>query len=377
MNNGSTIGDKPIKEQYLVSGFLVLFLIHSTQIGVGVLSFQRAVVKSAGYDGWISVLLAGVVVSIIISCMYILLKRANGDLITIHRQIFGKWIGNGLSILIGVYFIGLSVLVLRSYIEIVQVWIFPDLPTWVALFFAVLFFYYVVAGGFRTVVGLAFLGVVIPSLLFPLLLLPLEYAHFLNILPIWKHPLTDIALGARETTLSFLGFELLLMYYPFLKQNEYTQKWAQLGAVFTTITYTIIMVVSLVFYSEEQLNRTIWATLTLFKVIELPFLERFEYIGISIWLILITPNIALSLWAASRCAKRVFHMNQRLALVLALIIVVITVFFLPTRQEINLFNEWVGMVGFYICFIYIPLLVLLQTIVLKVRRNKHGQTMDV
>ncbi|MCM3713649.1 spore germination protein [Alkalihalobacillus oceani] len=377
MSKGSTIGDKPIKEQYLVSGFLVLFLIHSTQIGVGVLSFQRSVVKSAGYDGWISVLLAGVVVSLIISCMYILLKRANGDIITIHRQIFGKWIGNGFSILVGVYFMALAILVLRSYIEIVQVWIFPDLPTWVALSFAMLFFYYVVAGGFRTVVGLAFLGVVIPSLLFPLLLLPLEYAHFLNILPIWKHTFTEIALGARDTTLSFLGFELLLMYYPFLKQNEFTQKWAQLGAILTTVTYTIIMVVSLVFYSEEQLNRTIWATLTLFKVIELPFLERFEYIGISIWLILITPNIALSLWAASRCAKRVFHMNQRLALVLALIIVAAAIAFLPTRQEINLFNEWMGTVGFYFCFLYIPLLVLLQTIVLKVRRNKHGQTMDV
>lgn len=366
--------DKPIKEQYLVSGFLTLFLIHGMQVGVGILGFQRSVVKSAGYDGWISVLFAGAVVHVIIACMYVLLKKADGDLIKIHRQIFGKWLGSVMSFFACLYFIALATTVLRAYIEIVQVWMFPDLPTWVFAILGTTFFYYVVAGGFRAVVGLAFLGVIIPALLFPMLLLPLEFAHFINLIPVWKHTLIEIASGARDTTLSFLGFELLLLYYPFLKNKELTQKWAQIGAAMTTFTYTIIMLVSLAFYSEGQLNRTIWATLTLYKVVELPFLERFEYIGVSIWIFLIAPNIALALWAASRCAKKVFQVNQRLALVVALAIMTTVTILLPTRQEINLFSEWVGKIGFYIVFAYIPLLVLLQAIAIKVRRGRSEQT---
>ncbi|MFC0559830.1 spore germination protein [Halalkalibacter alkalisediminis] len=363
--------DKPIKEQYLVSGFLTFFLIHGMQVGVGVLGFQRTVVKSAGYDGWISVLIAGAVVHLIIACMYILLKRADGDLITIHRQIFGKWVGNALSLLVCFYFVALATTVLRAYIEIVQVWMFPDLPTWSIAIVAGFFFYYVVTGGFRTVVGLMFLGVVIPIVISPILLLPLEFANFINMLPILKHSLKELALGAKDTSLSYLGFELLLLYYPFLKKRELSQKWAQFGAAATNISYTALMFVSLAFYSEEQLNKTIWATLTLFKVVQLPFLERFEYVGISLWMFFIAPNIALALWGASRCAKRAFSVNQRLALGVAIVIMVTIVMLLPTRQEVSVFSEWIGEIGFYMVFVYIPLLVILQAITLKVRRRNH------
>ncbi|KHF40383.1 spore germination protein [Halalkalibacter okhensis] len=366
--------EQPIKEKYLVSGFLTLFLINGMQVGMGVLSYQRTIVKSAGYDAWISVLMAGIFVHFIIACMYILLKRANGDLVTIHQQIFGKWLGNAISLFACLYFVVLATTVLRGYIEIVQVWMFPDLPTWAMALVAVGFFYYVVAGGFRSVVGLTFLGVIIPIVLVPMLLMPLEYANFINMLPVWKHSILELALGAKDTTLSFLGFELLLLYYPFLKKKELTQKWAHFGAVLTTISYTVLMVVSLAFYSEEQLNQTIWATLTLYKVVQLPFLERFEYIGISLWMFLIAPNIALALWGASRCAKRIFQMNQRIALVISLVIMAIIVVFIPTRQEVSLLNEWVGEIGFYLVFVYIPMLVVLQAIVLKFRRDNHEHT---
>ncbi|WP_100372651.1 GerAB/ArcD/ProY family transporter [Bacillus sp. FJAT-45037] len=368
--------DKPIKEQYLVSGFLVFFLIHGMQIGIGILGFQRGVVKEAGYDGWISVIVAGLVIHFIIFCIYILLKRANGDLITIHRQVFGKWLGNVISFVICLYFVALGAIIIRAYIEIIQVWMFIDLPTWVMAIITFVLFYYLVSGGFRSVVGLSFLGVLIPIPLFILLLMPLEFAHFINLVPVWKHTIAEIGLGAKETTLSFLGFEILLMYYPFLKHKELTQKWAQLGAATTTFVYTVVMLISLAFYSEEQLNKTIWATLTLYKVVKLPFVERFEYIGVALWVLFIAPNIAITLWAASRGAKRIFQMNQRIALLIALILVLIIMIMLPTRQEISLFASWVSEFGFYFVFVYLPLLVILQAIVLKLRKGKgnHEKT---
>ncbi|WP_332697320.1 GerAB/ArcD/ProY family transporter [Halalkalibacter lacteus] len=369
--------DKPIKEQYLVSGFLTLFLIHGMQVGVGVLGFQRDVVKVAGYDAWISVLIAGMVVHVVIACMYTLLKRVDGDLISIHHQIFGKWVGNVICFFVSIYFVAKAVNVLRTYIEVVQVWMFPDLPTWSIAIVASFFFYYVVAGGFRSVVGLTFLGVMIPVAFVPMLLLPLEFANFINMLPILKHSIVELLLGAKDTTLSFIGFESLLLYYPFLKNRDLTQKWAQLGALITNVAYTVIMVVSLAFFSEDQLNKTIWATLTLYKVVQLPFLERFEYIGVSMWMFLITPNIALALWAASRCAKRISGMNQRSALVIAIVIMAVVIILLPTRQEVNQFSNWVAQTGFYFVFVYIPLLVILQTIALKIRRGKHEQTTNL
>lgn len=83
-----------VNEKYKVSPFYVFFLVHSVQTGVGVLSFQRVLAKSAGTDGWISILLAGLIVHILIWIIYKILSIVTGDIISANNHAFGKWIGN-------------------------------------------------------------------------------------------------------------------------------------------------------------------------------------------------------------------------------------------------------------------------------------------
>lgn len=361
--------DSNIKENFKVGPPMVFFLVHATQVGVGILGFQRVVVQRTGYDGWISVIIAGTVFSLVLSMMYCILRAHNTDIIEIHRRLLGKWLGCILSFLMVIYFFALAVLVNRTYVEIVQVWMFEELPSWVIGIITFVFFYYLILGGFRAVVGLCVIGVILPSAVVFILLLPLEYAQFLNLIPIWKHSLEEILLGAKDTALTFLGIEFILMFYPFIKNASDSLKWAQLGHWLTVLSYTLLMLVSLSFYSEEQLNRTIWATLTLLKVIELPFVERFEYIGVSLWLIIITPNIAIALWAASRGIKRMFPIRQRYALIFFLTAMVVIMPVFQSRQRIDQFNDYVSNVGFYFLTVYIPLLFIIQLIVSKRSKN--------
>ncbi|WP_247747194.1 GerAB/ArcD/ProY family transporter [Alkalihalobacillus sp. BA299] len=368
---GETMTYPKIKENFQVSPHLVFFIVHAMQIGVGVLSFQRIIVKTAGFDGWIAVIIAGIVIHILIWMIYNTLKPSGGDIVYVHQQLFGKWIGGFLSLLLIVYFLGLAVVVLRTYIEVVQVWMFAEVPTWFLSCIAVLFFWYLISGGFRAVVGLAVISVFLPMPLFLLLVMPLEFANFINLLPIWKHSIMEMLTGAKDTTLSFLGFELLLMYFPFIKHQEKSQKWAHLGALYTTFLYTFIMIVSLVFYSEEQLNRTIWATLTLYKVVELPFIERFEYISISLWLIIVAPNIALSIWAVTRGCKELFKWRQKIILLPVLLVVAVATTFIEGRQQVNQLNDYYSYIGFGIIFIYIPILFVVQKLFHKVRKTRN------
>ncbi|WP_100398506.1 GerAB/ArcD/ProY family transporter [Bacillus sp. FJAT-44742] len=354
-----------IKEQFKVGPPMVFFLIHGMQVGIGVLGFQRIVIEHSGYDGWISVIIAGIGISIILSMIYSILKRGNTDIIGIHQTLFGKWLGGLLNLILITYFAALAILVSRTYIEVVQVWIFEDMPPIILTVITVIFFYYLILGGFRAVVGLCVFGVILPSVMFFVMLLPLEYAHFINLLPIWKHSVEEILLGSKDTTLTFLGVEFLLMFYPFIKNAPSSLKWAQLGHWATVYTYTTLMIISLAFYSEEQLNRTIWATLTLLKVIELPFVERFEYIGISIWMIIIAPNIGLAFWAASRGLKQMFPIRQRYALCFFLLALLIINPLLQSREAIGNFNNYVSNFGFYFLAVYIPILFVTQLIVTK------------
>lgn len=49
---------------------------------------------------------------------------------------------------------------------------------------------------------------------------------------------------------------------------------------------------------------TIWATLSLFGVIKLPFIERTKLIAVCYWLLIILHNLCLYLWAAHRGITR-------------------------------------------------------------------------
>ncbi|MFJ5717070.1 GerAB/ArcD/ProY family transporter [Neobacillus sp. NPDC093127] len=356
-----------IKDQFLVSPFLVLFLIHGMQYGVGVLSFQRDIANVAGHDAWISILITGILIHILIWMMYTMLNKTKGDLITIHQQTFGKWLGNLLSLLFILYVLAESTTVLRSYIEIVQVWMFPLLKTWPIALVLLLSVYYVVSGGFRIVTGVCFLAVVLPSYLIFTYIVPIEFSNFRNLLPIFDHSFLEMAQSIKGSILSFSGFEYLLFYYPFIKRPESSQKWAHFGNLVTTLLYLLIMIVTLAFFDQGYLQKVIWPTLMMWKIIELPFVERFEIIGVTSWAVVMLPIICLMFWSASRGIKEIFKLKQRSVLVFLLLLSFIVCCLLIDRETIQQYNIFVAEIGFYLMLGYIPFLFICCHLRLKMR----------
>ena len=73
------------------------------QIGLGILTYQRIIAKSAGYDSWISIILMGIAIHIVVWMMYKMLKIVNGDIVAIHTFILGKKIGKWVSLVFIIY----------------------------------------------------------------------------------------------------------------------------------------------------------------------------------------------------------------------------------------------------------------------------------
>lgn len=63
-------------------------------------------------------------------------------------------------------------------------------------------------------------------------------------------------------------------------------------------------IVTFVYFSEGQLKHTLWPTLTLLKIAQVPIIERFEYIVVSLWLLVVLPTITLHLWSACRGVRK-------------------------------------------------------------------------
>ena len=100
----------------------------------------------------------------------------------------------------------------------------------------------------------------------------------------------------------------------------------------------------------------------------IPFIERFEYIIISVWAFFILPNIAMTLWGVSRGLKETLRIKQKYILPFLLLFVFILTFFLNNRNKLNVLNAWVGQAGFIYMYMYLPILWIIQTIRIKLRR---------
>lgn len=358
-----------IPENAKISPFLVFYIVISMQIGIGFLGFQRFISKHAGQDAWISALLAGLSLHLILWMIYKIAETVNGDFVTANIYILGNIGGKVISSFFIFYYSLYVLTVLRAYIEFIQAWMFPEISIFWFTFAFMLLCIYIVYGGFRTVVGIAFFGTLLPYCLILVFGYNLEFAQFDHLLPIWGHSFKEILLGSYQMLLALLGFEIVLLIYPFIKEPKKSKKWAHFGLLTSTITYTGLMILTIAYFSEEQLLKSIWPTLTMWKIVKMPFIERFEYIGIASWNLVILPNVCMSMWISSRLIKRVFNLRQKRGVYLIALATLIIINFFDSREKVNMLNAFTINIGLVFTFIYIPLLFACILIAKKVKKK--------
>ncbi|WP_186323889.1 GerAB/ArcD/ProY family transporter [Bacillus thuringiensis] len=122
-----------------------------------------------------------------------MLSLVQGHILTVHTYVFGKIIGNMLNVVFMLYFLVVSVSVLRTYIEILHVWLYPTASTFIlALIFSFLI-YYIVSSGFRVITGICVIAIFISfSYMMLCLYCLIQYGHFDNFLSVWNHTISDL-----------------------------------------------------------------------------------------------------------------------------------------------------------------------------------------
>lgn len=362
-----------LSQKDMINAYLLFYVVTSAQIGVGIHGFQRIVYQLAKQDAWISVLLAGIATHIIAFCMIKTLEiYGTDDLYGIHQDVFGKWFGNVLNTVYILYCSVAFFSVLRNYIEVIQTWLFPGLGTWFLSATLLLITMYAFTGGLRVIVGVSFFSVVLALWIIPLFFIPLKYGSLESLFPILEANIVSILKGTKSMAFTVIGFEILQIIYPFVKDKKNIKKHVHLGLLFTTFVYLIIIFVSLSYYSEGILGKTIWATLTLFSFISFPFIERFEYVAICFWMLVILPNLCLYIWAAYRGAQRVFKISGTKFVWIFAILIFIGTLFVQSRTQINSINTQYGNIAFYIIFVY-PIFLLFVTMLKKKYTSKKEQ----
>ncbi|MCA0983963.1 spore germination protein [Halobacillus yeomjeoni] len=342
-----------VKQDVAVHAFYLFFLVHTVQIGAGLMGVPRIIFSESGTDAWMSLILAGIYIHFTAWIMVLVLREyESADVLGIQCDLFGMFIGKVIGCLYVVYLFFLLLSVIKNYVEVVQVFIFPEIPIWLMSFFLLFLMIYCLLGGIRTVVGACFIFFLLTIWLVFTLYKPISLMNWDHFLPIGQSTPFEVLKGAYKTTYSLLGFEVILFVYPYIKNKKAVHLPIQ-SAIFLTIFLTmLVMVVSIGYFSPDQLKETVWATLALFKIVSFSIIERFDFIAVALWMMVIIPNLVIIGWMILHSLNRMFYVSKKKSLFMISGLLFLASLIIEYRSYINLLTDWTAKIGFWLVFVY-------------------------
>ncbi|GGH15264.1 GerAB/ArcD/ProY family transporter [Paenibacillus segetis] len=355
--------------------YLLFFVICNVQIGVGIFDFERYIYQEAKHDAWLSVILAALFTHFVMwLIVHALSKYESTDLYGIHYDLFGKVIGTLFSCIYMLYYLFTAIVIMRNYVDVIQAWIFPDLSPWLIAFLLAILTIYAGFGGIRVIIGMCMIGFVVILFTVFLFTYSLKYAIWTQLLPIMESSAVDIIKGAIRMNFSLTGFEIMLLLYPYVTNKEHTMRYSQLALLFVNVVYLVIMVLSIVYFSSEQMLRSIWPSINMLKIVKYPFLERLEFMVISVWMLMVLTGILLNTWAITRGFKRMWNLNQKAMLLIVIALAFGITIAIHGHSAVKQVNYWLGNGSVIFSYIYPILLSGIVIIVFKFRGRKRSDS---
>lgn len=328
------------REKNLSQGQL-FFIVIQAQIGVGILSLPFAVHTIAKGDGWISTILAGVVIQVWLF-IFLFLSRMfpEKNLYQIMYHLFGRFIGKMLTIAYILYFTSVAALVAVLQTGLINKWILSLTPFWVIYLLIIFVAVYLakenilmIARFFSLSTGIVF---------FFILLITTVYrdTDISYILPVGDSGLTNIIIAVKDVLIALAGFEIVLMIYPLLKEKKKTAKTLTLANWLVIVIYTFLVFTSLIVFSPQEMGLVPEPVLYMLKAITFELIERLDLIFLSIWVIPMTNSFIIYLYQASKGLKELFQTDSHSRFVPIIVIpIFISGFFLQDKYIIQRIDE--------------------------------------
>jgi spore germination protein (amino acid permease) len=286
--------------------------ILQTQVGIGVLSFPHVLHQAAGEDGWISIILAGACVNLLLVIYVALCRRFPGkNLYEFMPLILGKWLGNAVNAFYTFHFLFLSCLVMLMEMMFVELWILPFTNPWLVIAANFLILLYFTKERLRIIARYDTMVTFLLILMVAMLLTSFSTMDYRYLLPIGQKGWTAIIAGMKSSVITFLGFELFLIVASDVQSKGKSMLTPILWAN-TMATFFFFIVVLLIFlnFSPESLPFIPQPVPYFLNGISLPFLERMDLIFLSVWLVKVTATLISYMYAAGKGFGYWFHNNE-------------------------------------------------------------------
>jgi spore germination protein len=293
-----------------ISPIQLVLLVFGTIVGVGFLTMPRGVIEIAREDAWLTIIIAGVLSLV---ALWLILRAARlfpeDTLIEYNVKVFGRIAGFLINLMFGLYMLFFTLTGVRTMAEVVRAQMLSLTPLETIIFAMLLTILYSAWDGLMPIVRINESGQPISFLLiiFFFLFAYLEADWFELRVP-FAEGLLPVIQPLPNTVYSYLGFEILLLYYPFVVIKEKSFRHAAAGIALAGSFYSFIVLGTLVTIGPDVAISQTYPVVTMAKTIEVvrQFVERAELLLLVLWLPLAYTTHLVTFYSTAFSMHRMF-----------------------------------------------------------------------
>lgn len=288
--------------------------ILSAQIGLGVIGLPSNLANEIGRNGWLSILCAGILSTIIAVIITALLQRYSGQSIfEINQYLFGKFPGQIINYILILYLSFLMVIGFRYFTEFIKLFTLESTPD---LFLALLIIVptaYLSWHGLKPVARFSQIIFFILFFILVLCVLTIKRVRWTFLMPVRVPDPATLGQSIVPAILAFIGFELTIFLYPYISDKQNARKWLVAANLGATVFIVIIFLVTVGVFGENLVKTQAAPLFNLARFYRAPYFGRVDLFFILLWFPLLEGTFRSYFFTTYDSLRRYFPgKNQKL-----------------------------------------------------------------
>lgn len=357
----------------------LMILIFSYMVGFGMIRLPYTVVKLAGHNGWLAIIVAGGIAALgIYLYTYLGQLFPKQTFISYSRELVGPLLG-GILVLVLVA----NWLIVASYsawatIEFSRVYLLKRTPDGLLVFGMIILFIPFLRSGIEPLTrAVSILFVIVIGVILSLIFTAAFFGDYTQIQPIGQFMEFKSFINAiRGASLPFIGFEIICVFLPFVKGKKGILKKNLLVVVCVTMLYIAVTIVCIAYFGAGEMSYLTWPTVALVRSVDIPvsILERLEMPFIGFWVIAAFTSFAIGVEASMIALSELFKLHE---IQFWVVIIVPFIYIMALiRENIVAGIELIKQLS-EISFVYVMVVPLFLLIVAKVRRKGKEKQLTI
>lgn len=342
-----------------LSSFHIVILVYMTQLGVVIFSLPQLMSKAFGTNAWVINFGIGCIVAMNVLLIGAVYRLGKGKSIFTIMQAVPKIVTYPIYLVQIVVWSMLGCLVAKEYVLIFQMIAFPTThPMVFKIAIDALAFWMMTKGIYnisKSITMFFWLTVwMIPVVCF-------FYADFsfARLTPFFFKGGKGGIVEFFNIYSSYLGFELILLLFPYTDKKSKLIKSSFIGSQLTVLLYTYLCFITFGFFSLKQLQRMAFPLLDLMAYLKFPFIERVENLFFGAFMFTTIATVVMYLWSAQETALQMFkRANVKIVAAVLVIMAYIVAFFADTLSEVQEMLSFFAQIEMVSAFL-LPLFLLL------------------